>query len=121
MGPPLADPGEGGRGSEDVTEILNIGCAGNTTVWVRDLGGNPLRVADPGGVPPPGGTANHREYPEDMAGWGMEIPSDSRVAKGGGDQGFGGVHQTEAEHSGLMYLHPAHHGPLPVSGEMPGG
>ena len=30
-------------------EILNIGCEGNTTIWVRDLGGDPCMAHTLGG------------------------------------------------------------------------
>ena len=49
------------------------------------MGVDPPHVADLGGVPPPGGAANHGEYPEETAGWEMVVPPDSRGAKGGED------------------------------------
>ena len=51
----------------------------------------------------------------------MGIPPHSGCAKGGEDQGLGGIHRTEAEYGGAVHHHPYHNGPLPGSGEAPGG
>ena len=62
MGRTLADPGEGGNGPENNGGVLCHVCAGNTDIRIGDLGGDPPHDADPGGVPPPGGALNHKEY-----------------------------------------------------------
>ena len=39
--------------------------AGGTTIWVRDVGDNPLHGKIPGGVPGSGGAASDRDDPEE--------------------------------------------------------
>ena len=85
MGPLLADTAEGGRGPEDFGTILCHGRAGNTDLWVVDLGGEPPHGADPGGFPPLDGEANNEESTGATSGWGMGVTTDRGGAKGGGD------------------------------------
>ena len=47
MGPPLADPVEGGSGPEDIRAIICCSHAGDTDLRVRDLGGDPPHGTDP--------------------------------------------------------------------------
>ena len=119
--PPLTDPGEVGIRPENVRETLCCVNAGDTYPWVGYLGGDPPHGADPGGVPPPGGAENHRESPKATAVWGLAVPPDIGDSNGGGDGGAVVIHRTEAEHSGTVNFHLAHHGPLPRIGEAPGG
>ena len=65
---PLADPGEGGSGPEDVGEIICRGHSGNTSIQFRDLDFNPPNGTYPGGVTPLGCTENQGGAPEAMAG-----------------------------------------------------
>ena len=118
--PPLADPGEGGSRSEDVGAILRCGRAGDTIFRFGYLGGTPLHVADPGGVPPKGGAEDHGEAPKETSIWGMGIPPDSGGTKGSGAQGFGDVNPMEAEHGVTVHGHLAHHGNLHEREEAPG-
>ena len=67
MGLPLADPRERGSGSDGVRDILCCGRAGDTVIWLGDLGGNLPHGANLGVVPPPGGAENHGGAPEDTA------------------------------------------------------
>ena len=62
VGPPLAYHGEKGSGCEDVGSFLCRIHPGDIVIWVRYMGGDPIHDADPGGVPPPGGASNHKEY-----------------------------------------------------------
>ena len=83
MGPPLIYLGEGGSGSEYSREILRCGHTGDTALRVIKLGGDPPHgtVPEGGGVPPPGGAANHGEDPKSTYGWGMGILPDNKGAK----------------------------------------
>ena len=65
---PLADPGEGGSGPEDVREIICRGHSGNTYIRFRDLDFNPPHDTYPGGVIPLGFTENQGGASEEMAG-----------------------------------------------------
>ena len=118
---PLVDPGEVGSGLEDVGLILRHGFSGNTAPRVRDLGGDPPHGADPGEVPPLGGTSNNWETPEATDGWGMGVIPGNRGAQGFRSQGVVGIHKTEAEHGVTFHLHLSHHGSMPGSREASGG
>ena len=48
-GPPLAYPGEKGRGCEDVGSFIYRSHPGDIFIWVRYMGGDPMHDADPGG------------------------------------------------------------------------
>ena len=70
---------------EDVREIIICNRADNNALRAEDLGGYPPHGADPGGVPPLGGTSNSGEAPKETTGWGTVIPTDRGGAKGSGD------------------------------------
>ena len=73
------------------------------------------------GFPPPGGAEDHVEASKETVGWWVRIPPNSGSAKGSGGQLDGGVHPMEVENNGTVHHHPAHNGPFPGSGEVPGG
>ena len=55
------------------------------------------------GVPPLGGSVNHKESTEATYGWDLVVPPNSGGAKGCRDQGVGGIHQTEAKQCDAVY------------------
>ena len=59
MVPPLLYNGLGGGVYEVSGTILHRGCSVDAVICIRDLGGDLLCVADPGGFPTPGGNENN--------------------------------------------------------------
>ena len=85
------------------------------------MGGSHTHDADPGGLSPTGGEANHGEATKVTDEWGMGVLPNSGGAKGGGDRVVIGIHQTQSEHGGALNFHLANFGALPGSEEALGG
>ena len=49
--------------------------AGGTTIWVRDVGDNPLHGKIPGGLLAQSRQSDYRETAEAMGGWELGVPT----------------------------------------------
>ena len=67
--------GEGGSRQDNVRDILCGGGASGTSVWVIDLGNDPLAGEIPRVFLPPGGTADGGHGTQTATGWNMGVPT----------------------------------------------
>ena len=78
--------GEVGSGYENGGYILCGGGAIGDSVWILDMGNDPMAGESPRGFPPPGSTADGRHGIKTSMGWGMCVPTHW---SGNGNGGYG--------------------------------
>ena len=64
MGMSGEDFGKGGSGYENGAEVLCVSDASGVSIWVQDVGTDPLVGEIPQGFPPPGGEADGGHGPK---------------------------------------------------------
>ena len=78
--------GEIGSGYENGKEVLCGGGASGASIWVRNVGTDPLSGETPAGFPPPGGMSDDGHGPQKSTGWDMGVPTHWDGAGNGGSR-----------------------------------